>query len=199
MIRKPRKKASKPSKQDQLLLVGAVKLLIRQIGDPRLAITEIERELAGARLCSYRHDIASGKQAPESPEFWETHFIHYSEEGYPHIRIHTVQKDRWNLLFPHPEDEPPAQVYFVLQSDFHRLFSAAAESADDMETLQRRKPGRQTTANWKLHVAGELHRIVLVEKKPAPPASYFAQFCENKLRYQPDISAVQKLLRNLLG
>ena len=45
----------------------------------------------------------------------------------------------------------------------------------------------------------ELHHIVVVERKQPPPASYFAQFCEDKSGYHPDLDAVQRLLRELLG
>lgn len=62
----------------------------------------------------------------------------------------------------------------------------------------RRKPGPQPTENWKLYVAAELHRIVEIEGKQPPPASHFAQLCEDNLGYQPDIREVQKLLRHLL-
>jgi hypothetical protein len=109
------------------------------------------------------------------------------------VRVH----DRGEPLYSHGAD----RVYFVLRSDLDKLYPPApqAEQAGQEAKTAHRKPGRKTTKNWQLHVAGELHRIVVVEKKPVPPASHFAKFCDDKLNYHPDIRAVQRLLKLLIG
>jgi hypothetical protein len=89
--------------------------------------------------------------------------------------------------------------FFVSRRESDKLYTVAAPHAGPEPESERRKPGPKSTKDWPLHVAGELTRIVVVEQKPVPPASYFAQFCENKLGYQPDLSAVQKLIKRLLG
>jgi hypothetical protein len=48
-----------------------------------------------------------------------------------------------------------------------------------------------------LHVAGELARLV-TEGKPVPSARELAPFCEDTLNWEPDISAIQKLIKALL-
>ena len=75
----------------------------------------------------------------------------------------------------------------------------AKDAGQEAEPSTHRKPGRKTTKNWRLHVAGELHRIVVVENKPVPAASELATFCVKKLNYHPDIRAVQRLVKLLIG
>jgi hypothetical protein len=62
----------------------------------------------------------------------------------------------------------------------------------------RRKPGRKPRGNWKLEVATEVG-LRYREGKPPPAANELAQFCEDKLGFQPDISEIQKWLRLLVG
>ena len=92
--------------------------------------------------------------------------------------------------------EPASTACYVWKPDLDQLWSTAEAERD---LPMSRRPGPKPTENWKLHVAGELHRIVVVERKQPPPASYFVQFCEDKSGYHPDIRAVQRLLRELLG
>ena len=40
----------------------------------------VEREMAGGRLRSYRRDVATGKQEPESSDFWKSSFVHFRRE-----------------------------------------------------------------------------------------------------------------------
>jgi hypothetical protein len=57
------------------------------------------------------------------------------------------------------------------------------------------KTGPKPKHDWKLFVAAEAW-----EKRKAgqrPPAAYFAQLCENKFNWQPDISDINELLRVL--
>lgn len=77
-----------------------------------------------------------------------------------------------------------------------------AEAASDATTKPpvhaRRKPGKPTTHDWPLHVAREVIRIIRADE-PVPTAPRLVQYCEDTLGYQPDIRAMQKLLRTLLG
>jgi hypothetical protein len=90
-------------------------------------------------------------------------------------------------------------VFYVWEPNVEKVWPAPQQQAENDDVTApapaRRKPGRKAEQNWPLHVAGELYRIVIKEGKQPPPASYFAQFCENKLGYQPDIRALQRLLR----
>jgi hypothetical protein len=76
----------------------------------------------------------------------------------------------------------------------------AARQSDDVQPPKprRRKPGPKVKKDWRRRVAGEADRIMENEKR-IPSAAELAQFCGNKLGYQPDESAIQKLLRHLLG
>jgi hypothetical protein len=61
-------------------------------------------------------------------------------------------------------------------------------------TPQRRKPGPQPTQGWDKAVVRELLRIVKAGEK-LPTAPQMCLFCEENLGWEPDISAMQPLLR----
>jgi hypothetical protein len=90
--------------------------------------------------------------------------------------------------------------FFVSRGDLDKLYPVSGARADDNddEPPMRRKPGPRTRKGWKLHVAGELDRLVLKEGKPIPTAAELAQFCEDTLDWQPDPSAIQKLIKALI-
>jgi hypothetical protein len=93
---------------------------------------------------------------------------------------------------------PPLLV--VSRKHLDKLYPAGAgiaEPSHDPEPL-RRKPGRKPREDWKLFVAAKLWDLRKAGK-PVPTAADLAQFCENELGYQPDISHLQKWLRELLG
>jgi hypothetical protein len=103
--------------------------------------------------------------------------------------------------------EPPVNGYcFVPRVDVDKHPIAATPTmtaphqSDDVQPPKprRRKPGPKIKKGWRLRVAGEANRIMENEKR-IPSAEELAQFCENKLGYQPDERAIQKLLRDLLG
>jgi hypothetical protein len=73
---------------------------------------------------------------------------------------------------------------------------AALEAEASEPPSPRRKPGRKPEKDWKLFVAAKLWEIRKVGQR-VPPAADFAQLCENELGYQPDISHLQKWLRQL--
>jgi hypothetical protein len=77
--------------------------------------------------------------------------------------------------------------------------AVAAREADASEPPSpRRKPGRKPRGNWKLEVATEVG-LYYRRGKPIPAANELAQFCQDELGFQPDISEIQKWLRQLLG
>jgi len=152
------------------------------------ASDELRNQLARGKLRCMRRD-ATGKPELVPRTFWRDHEIDthtgaveiYRGPRGPHGRDH---QSRVNGLF------------YVWKPDLDQFWSTTeAEQAQPV----RQRSGPKPIENWKLHIAGELHRIVVVERKQPPPASYFAQFCEDKSGYHPDIRAVQRLLRVLLG
>jgi hypothetical protein len=76
---------------------------------------------------------------------------------------------------------------------FH-LVAAPSEQADN-PTPSHRPPGPRPEKDWPAHVTRELIRRGL-EKMTAED---LCQFCEDTLNYQPDPSAMRKLLRRLLN
>jgi hypothetical protein len=62
----------------------------------------------------------------------------------------------------------------------------------------RRKPGPPPQKNWHMHVIREVIRRAR-DGKEMPTAPEMCQFCEDTLSWQPDIRAMQRLLRDLLA
>jgi hypothetical protein len=75
---------------------------------------------------------------------------------------------------------------------------AAAPSEHQADVASRRRPGRQPKLNWPQHVARELIRRARAGKS-TPTAPEMLDFCEQSLGWQPDIRAMQRLLRELLS
>jgi hypothetical protein len=98
-------------------------------------------------------------------------------------RSFLVRRGELDKLYPRADDKP-------------YLVAAPNEQADN--TTSRRKPGHPPKHEWPLVVARELIRMAAAGEK-MPTAPKMLQFCENKLRWQPDIRQMQKLLRFLLG
>jgi hypothetical protein len=60
----------------------------------------------------------------------------------------------------------------------------------------RRRPGPQPKQDWRTHVAREVIRALRAGEN-IPTAAKLAQSCEDALRHQPDIRAVQRFMRDL--
>jgi hypothetical protein len=128
-------------------LVEAVAVLIKRTISMRLAIPVIEEGMESGKLPNMRCDLTTGERKPPPPGFWQAHCIHYSDEG--HVRVYRGDKNdprRWDLFFPHPEDEPPDHVYFVSRSDFERLWPALQQQAEPEKPSDGRQIARDGDA-----------------------------------------------------
>jgi hypothetical protein len=83
-------------------------------------------------------------------------------------------------------------------ADLDKLYSVAVPSEQADNPTSRRKPGHPPKHDWPMVVARELIRMALAGEKMPPTAPKMLQFCENKLRWQPDIRQMQRLLSKLL-
>jgi hypothetical protein len=92
-------------------------------------------------------------------------------------------------------------LYYVWKPDIDTLFGASPEEKN--YTRPRRKPGQKGyTEDWPLHVAREVIRILQSQMPSAakiPSAAKMSERCEEACGYHPDISAMQKMLKRLLG
>ena len=61
----------------------------------------------------------------------------------------------------------------------------------------RRRRGPKPARNWQDHVLREII-CALDRGEPIPSGPALAQSCLNKLNYQPDVSAINKLIKNVL-
>jgi hypothetical protein len=207
MVSKPRKKVVGKSnpERDQWPMAEAIALRTKQTGNHAMAVGDIQEALVGGKLHAQRRNEATGKFEDLPSEFWIEYEFFYKVLV---ERTLLTIRPRHRTIWDTPEQtEIPGHFFYVSRSDYEKLWSLAERelpqdgkpAAEETEVPQNRKPGRKTRKDWPLHVAGELYRIVVIENKRAPAASYFAQFCEDKLDYQPDIRAVQRLVKQLLG
>jgi hypothetical protein len=123
-------------------------------------------------------------------------------------KLHVVEAEYDGVLLVRVWGLPPeiaSSDFFVERGPLENLYSPgpALEPASDAPAMAsdaptRRKPGPRIKKNWKLHIAVELHRIVIIERKLPPTAKDLAEFCVRKLNHHPDISEIQKLIKDLL-
>jgi hypothetical protein len=66
------------------------------------------------------------------------------------------------------------------------------------DILQRRPTGPRPTENWPEHIRNEIIRA-LNKGKPIPSAPELAEFCSKSLGYTPDVSAINKLIKDILA
>jgi hypothetical protein len=92
-------------------------------------------------------------------------------------------------------------VYYVWKPDIDTLLGKS-RTEEKGDGPARRKPGEGYTEDWPLHVAHEVIRI-LQNQMPSPPkipsAAVMSKRCENACGYHPDLRAMQKMLKRLLG
>jgi hypothetical protein len=101
-------------------------------------------------------------------------------------------------------------VYYVWGPELAKLWPGQEEEEQPLrrkpgrqgeEIVARpapRKPGKKPKHDWPKHVARHVIQIIR-SGQDIPTARDIAQWCEDTLDYQPDISELQKLLKFLLG
>jgi len=85
---------------------------------------------------------------------------------------------------------------FEFDADEVRALLSRAKLPGPQPTPERRKPGPELRHDWREAIMREVIRRLLAGKK-MPKAPAMLQFCEDTLGYQPDIRAMQRLLREL--
>jgi hypothetical protein len=165
----------------------------RIIGPCDAALSSLNRDLRSGRLGSALLEISPDEKVRMRP-------LKSSDWKHRTVYAQIDQKAIQVQVQPYA-----AAVYFVRRADLDKFYPipgtpapTLAPQTDDAPNPGRRKPGPKIKNDWRLHVAAETHRIREKEKR-IPSAAELAQFCENNLGYQPDESAIQKLLRYLRG
>jgi hypothetical protein len=194
IVSKPKETPPTFSARDGVQLTAAFLQIMSKVGRRDFALACLDEDLRSGRLGS-----ALAKISPDGK-----------------ITMTPLKRSDWQQLtlqVPlHPQEGVGVQPYvdgyiYVRRADLDKHYSitatpapAAAPKADAGQPpkSRRRKPGPKIKKGWRLRVAGEANRIMENEKR-IPSAEELAQFCENKLGYQPDERAIQKLLRDLLG
>jgi hypothetical protein len=171
------------------------------LGSRQLAERELRAHLRNGRLPAAALRIAAdGAELFEAvaPSFFATAVLTARSGNVEIVEIDALIAGPSGVEAP-PDETSSFRAFFVARRDLDKLYPVAAAANHETDIPSpRRKPGPRPTKNWKLYVAAELHRIVEIEGKQPPVASHFAQLCENKLGYQPEIREVQKLLKLLL-
>ena len=189
--RTPRQKSHLPLDDDFRWrpLEAEHKRLVELYGSSSLAALELTKALASGKLrCMWRR-LASGWIRELTPiTFWADHrlsdwsgvFVIVRELAHSFTPEHNIK-------------------LFVWKPDLDALWPSMATDAPKPEPQidERRKPGPRINKDWKLHLAGELHRVVIVEKKQPPTADELAKYCHEKTGYLPEISEVSRLIRLL--
>jgi hypothetical protein len=180
------------------------KLLTERLGDPHLAALDLTEALAIGKLHCRMRRMHDGARFLVPVSFWVRHELSDWSDG---LRI-TQRRNQPRAEFVLPDGVivpagnkmPDGYAAFsAWERDFDRLWlpTAASTLKPELEIDERRKPGPRINKDWKLHAAGELHRIVIVEKKPPPTADELAKYCHKKTGYLPEISEVSRLIRLL--
>jgi len=159
----------------------------------RLTRRDLKAHLLAKRLVGAARVIApdgSERCIIFEPAFWEPVDLPYAYlvSGY---EKHASEGEAWH--------------FFVRRANLDKHYPTAATAPASWTTndrridnTARRRPGPQPKHDWPIEVAREVIRIVRAGKRE-PTARQLAQFCENQWGWQPDISAIQKLLKRLLS
>ena len=149
---------------------------------------------SGKLRCRRESRKDPSEREPVLSSFWQGLRIYEDPDG----GFIQLQRDRAS------QGETPRDLgqlydwaYDVWMPDFDKLWPSA-KADQKSEPSMRRKPGRKPKENWQAFVRGAL-AVFLNEGRQVPPASDFAQLCENTLGYQPELREIQKLLKQLLG
>ena len=110
------------------------------------------------------------------------------------IVAHVDADGRWQGQVRGVPYEPP--WIFEFDADEVRALLSRAKLPGPQPTPERRKPGPELRHDWREAIMREVIRRLLAGKK-MPKAPAMLQFCEDTLGYQPDIRAMQRLLREL--
>jgi hypothetical protein len=95
-------------------------------------------------------------------------------------------------------EKPAASYVFEFEADEVKALLPPPPSDRGTDDQPRRQPGPRAKKDWPKVVARELIRRARAgEDEPTAPR--MCQFCQNKWGWQPDIRAMQRLLRDLLG
>jgi hypothetical protein len=170
------------------------KRLLPHIGNKSLIAQDLTEALASEKIHCMCRRPAGRELLPAS--FWTEYYL----ECLPNGGIGAAR-------CPPPNQYGPLSifngVFYLWQPDCVEVWPAltpqeidASEAEASESPSPRRKPGRKPKEDWKLFVAAKLWEMRKAGQR-VPPAADFAQLCENELRYQPDISEIQKWLRQL--
>jgi hypothetical protein len=187
------KRATKKKAGERISPTHALEILMTQMAAPAAA------ERITKALHNYDCHIWRDGKLVRPAEVAHLSVLETCDDADPDRWYATVGDDRW--------DAPPGNYEFDADEILSLLPRAkvpappsaeppAPEPADDTRPT-RRTPGPRATEDWPKHVAHEIVRA-LRAGKPIPTAAELAQSCEDNLRYQPDISAVQKHIGKLL-
>jgi hypothetical protein len=104
----------------------------------------------------------------------------------------------WDVTVRDDRFDQPEEGYEFDADEIRRLLpETEAPERPAAAAMERRKPGKKTTAKWKLEAAIEMRDFVK-QKGRKPTAPELCERIDNKLNYYPDESEMRKLMRLLL-
>jgi hypothetical protein len=181
--------------------------LLPHIGDKGLIAADLNKRLVSGKVHSLHRVI---DRLPEVllASYWEYRQLTYWTNGEARVALRLpgpqwkgVEWLTWvdgTFYFWLPDCEREWSVLAPKQIEESKTEASEPLASEPLagEPL-RRKPGPRPTRGWKLFIASKLYDLQRAGK-PTPPATDLAQLCEDELDYQPDISHLQRWLRQLL-
>jgi hypothetical protein len=150
---------------------------------PIPAIAEWISEALHARACRIWHD---GKEVSRAEATHLSVLANCDAAGW----YASVKDDRWGVRSEEGYEFDADEIRALLPE-------TAAPERPASAAMQRRRPGKKTTGNWKLEAVIEMRDFVK-QKGRRPTAPELCERIDNKLNYYPDESEMRKLMRLLL-
>ena len=191
------------------------KRVFRATGSWELAAVELKDKLASGQIKTMKR-VTCGDKVEEyklSAEDWSAAGISArrdlsrsatadNRDGY--LRCYVTDKNQLRHgALTEPKDIEWHHIFFR-RRDIDALWPIEpVRPADMIAKPDHRKPGPKPTHDWQIEVAAELFRIIYSAAGKIPDndsavARQLCEFCENQWNWQPDESAVRKLIKRLL-
>lgn len=192
-------KAKSWSPKEWLSLGEAVERIKGYAGSYDLACRDLLQHIRAGKLKSAA--ARAPRKSPVqrlilAPAFWDNLEIWKASIGQP-IRVSSTGEGRPLGTFFN-------WAFFIRRRDLDKLYpvapptGAASFLSPSPSLPPRRKPGPAPTRDWQTVVARKMYRS-LKDGRPVPTAARLAQFCEDTINHQPDVSDIEKLINRLLG
>jgi len=175
--------------------------LPRYIGYPSSAAEDFEAKVRNGDVPAMRRCFLYDRnQTLPGPEYELLERSHWDEHKF-FVRDGRLEVDEGTFIYRAVR----GYAYFVwkpaVAKHWPGVFASTPPSPGDSatdHTQERRKRGPKKNQGWKLVVAGHAYNFRQTHGA-IPAAGKLAELCDPETGYLPDVSAINKLIRDLLG